>query len=225
MSVNFSNNVNKAGVCPHGLPHGSCPICSGGGVISMDRNTRRNAGELTWNECYAIGQMMKAAQARNDLAVLQQQNAQLQNAQIQNAALRFAQAFSSIVNFVTNFPPIKIVFTGVKSLIGYTVNFMKVTTHSFVYSNFFNLKNVLVDISDKLAAIFGEDCLAKIKNLQSFIARAVMKTSLLFAFVNQSKEEEETSEVVKNEEKKISFWQKVKRKLDFDKDGKNDYDS
>ena len=56
-----SNNSAKAGLCPHGLPASACPICSGGGggIKRTDRNTRRHAGEMTWNECYAIWQRMK----------------------------------------------------------------------------------------------------------------------------------------------------------------------
>ena len=57
-SVSRATN-NKIGTCPHGLPMGACPICNGmggGGSVKRDNKPR----EMTWNECYAIGQMLKA---------------------------------------------------------------------------------------------------------------------------------------------------------------------
>ena len=190
MSVGIANN-SRVGLCPHGLSPGACPICSGGGGgMRMDRNTRRYAGELTWNECYAIGQMMKAAQARKELAELQQNNLMMQNIQIQNAAIKFAQAFNTIVNFLAN----KSVFVMARNFIFHTnntfskiANFVTNTINNFIN----NFKNFIVDISDKLAAIFGEEKLAKFKNLGQFIEKSKKKILSLLGFVDESKEENE----------------------------------
>ena len=55
-----SNNSNKIGTCPHGLPQGACPICSGmgGGMKKADFSAK--PGEMSWNECAAIGAFLKA---------------------------------------------------------------------------------------------------------------------------------------------------------------------
>ena len=63
MSLPINNNVNTKppGTCPHGLPVGACPICSGmGGGGAKKADSTAKPGEMSWNECYAIGQMMKA---------------------------------------------------------------------------------------------------------------------------------------------------------------------
>ena len=52
----------KVGTCPHGLPLGACPICNGmaGGNSTTKRDTPRNVGEMTYNQCAAIGAMLRA---------------------------------------------------------------------------------------------------------------------------------------------------------------------
>ena len=161
------NSISKAGLCPHGLVPGACPICSGGGsAIPADRNTRRRPYEMTWNECFAMGQMMKAALERKELAELQHQNAILQNAQMQqtqmqNFIAKMAEILSSIAKNITNNPIAK-----------FTTNVLKNFNNKIIYpiinniSNFIQkfagtTKNFMSDISDKLAAIFGEETLAK----------------------------------------------------------------
>ena len=57
-------NVNKtsAGLCPHGLPPGACPICSkmaGGGSLRVGERPQK-AGEMSYHQCAMIGNMMRA---------------------------------------------------------------------------------------------------------------------------------------------------------------------
>ena len=73
----------KAGTCPHGLPLGACPICNGmgggGGMRKADFSAK--PGEMSWNECAAIGAFLKAqANARAQ----RQQDAQNYALQMQN---------------------------------------------------------------------------------------------------------------------------------------------
>jgi len=221
MSINnIANNVQKTGLCPHGLPPGACPICSGGGggVAKMDRNTRRHPGELTWNECYALGQMMKAAQARKELAELQHQNAQLQNLQAQQRAEKFAQIFSSINNFISNIPILKKSVNFIQSTVAKLSNVIHRQTQAVLHKFTSGIKNIINDISDKLAAILGEEKLAKMKNIEKFIERAKNKLLTFLGIIAKTREEEETSEIVKQEEKKISFLDKIRRKLNLIKD-------
>ena len=222
-----SNNTQKAGLCPHGLPPGACPICSGGGggIKKMDRNTRRHPGEMTWNECFAMGLMMKAAKARKEAAAEHAEQVALQNAQLSKMHSKFVKSF---VNFVSNIPGAK---TFAKLSNKVAKNIAKLTTP---ISNFINkqiqniktgFKNVIADISDKIAAIFGEEKLAKLKNLEKFAKNAKEKILSIFGFVEETeKEDKDTSEQLKKEEKKISFLAKVMKKFVMIKDGKTEND-
>ena len=70
------SNSSKIGTCPHGLPQGACPICNGmaGGNSTTKRDIPRNVGEMTYNQCAAIGAMLKAQKHARAQAQLAQQN-------------------------------------------------------------------------------------------------------------------------------------------------------
>ena len=59
-----ANSIQNSGKCPHGLPPGACPICSGmggGGGIRRDKDKPRVAGEMSYNECMAAWIKIQAA--------------------------------------------------------------------------------------------------------------------------------------------------------------------
>jgi hypothetical protein len=156
-TVSRANNGN-IGTCPHGLPVGACPICNGGGGGGGGGAKRQDskANELSWNECYAIGQMMKAQKHAR------QQTEQLFAQQIQNAFLlkisqQFAQLKAAILNYV---PPVIVKsFEGIKNVAAALV--LKVAN---VVSGIFEgvakfasaVKETFINITDKLAAMMGE---------------------------------------------------------------------
>ena len=83
----------KIGTCPHGLPLGACPICNGmggGGSVKKDNKPK----EMSWNECYAIGQMLKAQklarQHTQQMFAAQDLRVHLENLQTQINALKLA---------------------------------------------------------------------------------------------------------------------------------------
>ena len=54
----------RIGSCPHGLPAGACPICSGmGGGGAKKADFSAKPGEMSWNECAAIGAFLRAQKA------------------------------------------------------------------------------------------------------------------------------------------------------------------
>ena len=152
-------NSARVGTCPHGLPLGACPICNGmggGGMKKADFSAK--PGEMSWNECAAIGAFLKA-----------QQNAKLQRAQdaqnfaqnvqaFQNALLNSSQKLANIAQFFSNnMPPI----------IAKPVNFVLNTVLGGILRTIANipaaisqtiqtLQQKLADISDKLTAMLGE---------------------------------------------------------------------
>ena len=80
MVIPLNQTIQTAGKCPHGLPIGACPICSGmgGGSIKKDRDKPRVAGEMSYNECMAEWMKILAAkdakiQAKIDRIEINQQ--------------------------------------------------------------------------------------------------------------------------------------------------------
>lgn len=74
MQLTLNTRKSNIGTCPHGLPLGSCPICngmSGGGMKKADFSAK--PGEMSWNECAAIGAFLRAQklakQTRNQDAI------------------------------------------------------------------------------------------------------------------------------------------------------------
>ncbi len=154
-----TNNA-RVGTCPHGLPLGACPICNGmgggGGMKKADFSAK--PGEMSWNECAAIGAFLKA-----------QQNAKLQREQdaqnfakniqaFQNALMNSSQKLANIAQFFSNNAP---------AIIAKPVNFVLNTVLGGIVRTIANipaaisnaiqtLQQKLADISDKLTAMMGE---------------------------------------------------------------------
>ena len=93
-------NVNKvnAGLCPHGLPPGACPICSkmgGGGSLRVGERAQK-AGEMSYHQCAMIGNMMRA----RELAEKRQAQSLEKHAEALKA---FETAMQRISNNLQNF--------------------------------------------------------------------------------------------------------------------------
>lgn len=73
-SISSTMHTHRAGMCPHGLPHSACPICSGGGRSS--NNIRNKAAtkpmkmnnQWSWMKCYTVGLAMRADKIRAENA-------------------------------------------------------------------------------------------------------------------------------------------------------------
>ena len=145
----------KTGTCPHGAPLGGCPICNGmggGGLKKADHTAK--PGEMSWNECAAIGAMLRAqraakAQSKQDAVMFTQKiiafeknivNIMQKVADISNAV---SKTFPPIVSVPINIVLSKF-FGGVLSLIKNIPSFVQ------------NFAQQIADISDKLAAVYGE---------------------------------------------------------------------
>ena len=155
MLLTVHTNNTKIGCCPHGLPQGACPICSGmggGGMKKADFSAK--PGEMSWNECAAIGAFLKAQKN----AQMQRQQDALNFAQIsrafQNSLINSSQKLANIAQFFTqNTPAIiaKPIGFVLNTLVGAPLRF--VANIPNVISNF---AGKIVDISDKLTAMMGE---------------------------------------------------------------------
>lgn len=156
MTLNLVNaNNSKIGSCPHGLPQGACPICSGmGGGTQKRADFSAKPGEMSWNECAAIGAFLKAQ--KNAKFQRQQDAKNFANMQriFQNSLLNASQKLVNIAKIFSQKTPaiISKPFGFVlNTLIGRPLKFL-----ANIPSAIQAFSQKLADISDKLTAMMGE---------------------------------------------------------------------
>ena len=197
MPVTTSAHIQntKIGACPHGLPPGACPICSGnaGGNSTTKRDIPRNAGEMTYNQCAAMGAMIKANKAAQQRAQTAEQNRLQGLIDFQKKQQSVHQRILNLTNAISkSFPaiiakPINFVLTQIVGrLVQIIVNIPNV---------FSNIVQKFTDISEKLNAIYGECKAAIQKTISDFWQKTKKKLKSIF-FVFGTDESD-------NEEKKI----------------------
>lgn len=156
----------KIGTCPHGLPQGACPICSGmgggGGSASMKK---ANKNEMSWSECYVAWQQMLRAK---DLKNAQSHNHALQSQMISpyklqttlaSMAEKMGNISAKMADFIQNTKsnsPVttRLLAIGARLALP-VVNSLK-NIASFADKAMNVIKEKMADISDKLNAVFGE---------------------------------------------------------------------
>ncbi len=192
-------NTVKAGTCPHGLPLGACPICNGmgggGGMRKADFSAK--PGEMSWNECAAIGAFLKAqanakARRQQDLQnyALQMQNFQTSmvnaRARVAELAQFFTQNTPAIiakpVNFVLN------------TVLGGTLNIIK-NLPAAIQTAFQTIQQKFADISDKLTAMMGELKAAIEKKISETFSELKKKVKSLFAIFSPLDAENEDKQI------------------------------
>ena len=192
-------NSVKAGTCPHGLPLGACPICNGmgggGGMRKADFSAK--PGEMSWNECAAIGAFLKAqanakARRQQDLQnyALQMQNFQTSmvnaRARVAELAQFFTQNTPAIiakpVNFVQN------------TVLGGTLNIIK-NLPAAIQTAFQTIQQKFADISDKLTAMMGELKAAVEKKISETFSELKKKVKSLFAIFSPLDAENEDKQI------------------------------
>lgn len=192
-------NNTKIGCCPHGMPMGACPICSGmaGGNSTTKRDVPRNVGEMTYNQCLAVGIMLKNQKAAKQRAQQAQQSfltavAQFQKT-LENAQSRISQLSQVISASMPKIAAIPVNF--VLNIAGKVLNIVSNISNVIV-----NIAQKFADISDKLAAVFGElkASLQKgLSNLMSGIKKKMKSIFFMFGADENSEEEQKIEETQK----------------------------
>ena len=218
-------NTVKAGTCPHGLPLGACPICNGmgggGGMRKADFSAK--PGEMSWNECAAIGAFLKAqanakARRQQDLQnyALQMQNFQTSmvnaRARVAELAQFFTQNTPAIiakpVNFVLN------------TVLGGTLNIIK-NLPAAIQTAFQTIQQKLADISDKLTAMMGELKAAvekKISETFSELKKKVKSLFTIFSPLDAENEDKQIDETKKTFELRTFIHELYKKLTENEKD-------
>lgn len=172
-------NSNRIGTCPHGLPLGACPICNGMGGGAKKADFSAKPGEMSWNECAAIGAFLKAQK----MAKLQRQqdveNFAKQAVAFDKAMMNASQKTATLASFFTMNTP---------SIIAKPVNFVLNTIVGGALNTIRNFPQTvqtvfqkLADISDKLTAVYGEVKAAIAKKISETFGELKKKIKSLFA--------------------------------------------
>ena len=203
--VQSANTVNS-GTCPHGLPHGACPICSGGmgGASQKKADFSAKPGEMSWNECAAIGAMMRAAKLQKQLNAQAQENRLLQIAKFETTMMNVSQKIAQLAAVIANNLPSsvakpvtfvlnKIAAPMLNALKDVPVNIMKAME---------NIRQKIFDIQDKLNAMFGEMKNSVEKKISEALSNFKKKVQLLFQVDESNHATDEEKEI---EEEKRKF--------------------
>lgn len=197
-----SNNSNKIGTCPHGLPQGACPICSGmgGGMKKADFSAK--PGEMSWNECAAIGAFLKAQKMAKLQREQDAQNFANNVRTFQNAMMNASQKLANIGGFFSQNTP---------SIIAKPVNFVLNTVLGGIARGIANIpitisniiqtvQQKLADISDKLTAIIGElktSIAKKISETFNSLKKKVKSLFSIFKPLNSDNDDKQVDETKK----------------------------
>lgn len=217
MSIGVTNQ-RTAGTCPHGMPVGACPICAGMGGGGGSANTvKRAPNEMSWNECYAIGQMMKAQRLNKQTDAQIQLYNIMQHSLMQRLAVMSAAAANFIGNIVSA-TGIPAAVNAIKNMAVKTVQTLVNVVANLAAKVVNTVRKFIADISDKIAALFGEETMAKLKKAGEFVERAKKKILSLFGFVDETQEEAEKAQEVEEEAKKVNILSELRKKFDLIKE-------
>ena len=196
MSTAVHARPHKAGTCPHGMPLGACPICNGmaGGNSTSKRNIPRNVGEMSYNQCAAIGAMLRAQKNAKAQAKLAQQNHLQALADFQKNISNTHQRIMALAVLVTNTMPAVIakpVNYILNNIIGKALTIIQNLPAAIArFTQAINQK--MADISDKLTAISVELKAAIGEKISKFTSDLKKKLkSLFFVFGTQETDDED----------------------------------
>ncbi len=162
----ISQNTNKAGLCPHGLPPAACPICSGGGMggaKKMDNTPVKTkpSGEWSWMKCYAAGLAMRAqeriAENAQDRFQRQIEFAKQLTKEIQKLADRIHNAIENFKNLMPEIirPAINFISNIIINPIFSIFQLIPKTIEKFAQLSQ-NIQSLINSASEKLVSILGE---------------------------------------------------------------------
>ena len=206
-----ATSVQNGNKCPHGLPPGACPICSGmgGGSMRKDRDKPRVPGEMTYAECMAAWIKIQAAQEAKIQAQIQkveQAQARLLENKIMMAVDKANQALDKFMQKLDQMPqvialPVKIVINViVKPILNLIAKIPQAINN--IQAFFSNIAQFISSVGEKLASVLGE-----VKNfIDAKISQPIkkaIKTVLAFFSQGQEEESEETEKIKAREIKQI----------------------
>lgn len=198
-SISGLNQQIKPGTCPHGLPVGACPICSGkmsGGGTSKTSNTRK-PGEMTWSQCFQAGVMMRAqsqrAETMKNLPLYNFDVAKALGEKISNFTNNVAKLITVLQNSLPP-GPAKFIATLNKTLITPLLNVLNQIPKVLeaIQTGITNIRNFVSQVAEKLASLVGEFKNFVAKKLSDFakvVKKKFLKLFSIFGIENEDDEE------------------------------------
>lgn len=190
----------KIGTCPHGLPPGACPICSGmgggGGAAAKKADFSAKAGEMSWADCAAIGNMLKAQQLSKKQSEQSFQAQILAAAAFEKGMANLAQKIANFAQNIQNIPAIiskPLGFVATKLLIP-MINILKDIPLN-IQKNLAKFGEKLADISDKLNAVFGELKNSIEKKISDKLKDFKKKIKSLFSVLETTEADDEEAKI------------------------------
>ena len=195
MSTPLQVQPNKVsgGLCPHGLPPSACPICSGGGAGGAKKaDFSAKAGEMSWNQCAAIGAMLRAQKLNAQMNEQAYQNRLQAVARFEIQMANMAQKIASLAVQISSLPsffskPANILFNNILIPFVNTMKNMPANIMKFADKVFEKFH----DIQDKLNAMFGELKNAIEKKISDKLRDYKKKVASLFELFDPREVEEE----------------------------------
>ena len=225
----------QSGTCPHGMAPGACPICSGktGGGGGSSLNTPRVAGEMSLNQVYYEGMLMKRASESAQEAALQSQQTAFLNAVAHNKmlqpvltlAVKISQMTQNIQELLSK-PISAVLKDGAQAVMNFARNVMSFVVNNpvsnMLASAFEGIKSQFINITDKLAAIYGDLKNALSSVFEKGIDRVKKKLSSIFSFLKLEVEEETDDEELKKIFNLKTLTQKLKLIIKQEKEQEDD---
>ncbi|MBR3890225.1 hypothetical protein IKJ53_06885, partial [bacterium] len=203
MTVGVSSVTStKSGLCPHGLPFSACPICSGmgGGTKVQTADFSAKPGEMSWNECAAIGAFLKSLQNAR-LAREADYQAQLVNiVMFEKNLAKSAENLNLFIQTMSQHTITKPIAMIAQNVVLPVVNAIKNIPVN-VLNGIANVSQKLTDITDKLTAIYGELKAAIEKKVSDFMKRIKKKIVSIFEVFGSHNDADENELMVKLEKK------------------------
>ncbi len=208
----------RSGLCPHGLPPGACPICSGMGssssskVVTADFSAK--PGEMSWNECAAIGAFLKSIQNARMAREADYQHQIIAMAQFQSNMAKMAANLQTFINNMSQSPLTRPVAYIAQNVLLPVVNFLKDLPVNFLQATA-NLSQKLADITDKLTAIYGELKAALDKKFSDFaknVKKKIISIFEIFKSTNEGSDDERIEDYQKQLNKLKSLLEKISNK-------------
>ena len=214
------NNQIKPGCCAHGLPAGACPVCSMSGGTSRKPDRSGRPGEMSYHQCAMIGNMMKArALAQKN----HEQNLKLHAQALEQFEANMAKLIQNMKQFIQIVSqsfiskPIAIVLNAaVIPLLTVIKNIPQILQ---------TLNNLRFEISDKLAAIYGEAKAFVLKKAEEGLK--VLGSFFEKIFKTSKKDDAEDDDTKIDDDKKIfnlkTIIHKIREKFNKKKDKNNEH--
>ena len=211
----------KSGLCPHGLPFSACPICSGmgGGTKVQTADFSAKPGEMSWNECAAIGAFLKSLQEARLAREADYQSQLINIAMFEKNMAKSAENLNLFIQTMSQHAITKPIAMIAQNIVLPIINTIK-NIPANVLNGIANLSQKLTDITDKLTAIYGELKAAIEKKVSDFMSKIKKKVISIFEIFASNNEEDENELMVKLE-KKLQKLKQMVSKILRDKDEHN----